>query len=480
LTVTQAQLQTVMKFTFGSATHRIITYRCASTLERTGVGHDVWRRFTYSIDTELEGSDLANLKTLIDAAKSELINSGSDFKIYRDAQIIHQHDANGCHFGPVARIDTQAGAGSLEAITLTVECLVPVSTVGGLIDETYEESTVVDDEGQTTSIVRSGTVLTTAAQSAAAWINANLPAQPVGYDRTLDIKTDDTDTSAAYTLTDAKTQRRNYDANVRDHKWSKTTTIKSGVLETIAWSGTVRMAPGQSARTYIEANLPATTGGYARDYSINNSDDDRDGTYRVTDTRVTWSGLPNIQDAQLEEGESTDANGRITLTRSGFFVGADAATQMASVLAVLALDGVVISRDVRTDIYGDGRISFRFTALATSDASGITSWSEAVRKSGGGRSRRVLLYPDRDPFIFNAETGPRVFEISGRAVSITGSYVAPPGVPIGLEDHQSGETEYATSRINDIELETAWRMLFICPPGTAIPQPRSKIVAFLP
>jgi len=481
----QNQLRMVMKFTLGAATHRVEKYTCASSLERTGPGHNVFRRFIYTIETELEGTSLANLKAQLDTAKSGLIASGSNFKLYRAGTVVHQHDAADCHFGPVATLSVngnqQSGtAPAFETITVTVECLVPVSTAGGLIDETFEESTTVDDEGDVVSTVRSGKVITTSAASANAYIEANVPAQPAGYDRTLDISTDDTDSSATYKLTDEKTQRRNYDANVRDHKHTRTRSWQGAALESIVWSGSVRMAAGQSAAAYIEANLPATTVGYGRVYSIANSDDDRDGSYTVTDTRSSWSGLPGVDDAQLEESESEDANGRLILGRSGFFVGSGAAAQVEAVRAALAVVGVIVSRDVRIDIYGDGKIAFRFTALSTAEASGITSWSEAVRKSGGGRQRRVLLYPDRNPFIFYGETQPDIIEITGQAMSITGAYVAPPAAPTSLAAFQSGETEYSTTRVNDKEFETSWRMGFIAPPGTAVPAPRSKVVAFLP
>ncbi len=482
MSVTQLQLRGVARFSFGVITHRIKSYRCAVSLDRTGVGHDVFRKFTYTIETELEGSDLADLKTQLDTAKASLVTSGSDFKIYRAGTIVHQHDAADCHFGPVATITANGTeqAGSRESITLTVECLVPVSAAGGLIDETYEESTIVDDEGDVTSTVRTGKVITTSATSAKGYIEANVPAQPAGYDRTLDIRTDDTDSSATYTLTDAKTDRRNYDANVRDHKYTRTRNWQGSVLESITYSGSVRMVEGQSAGAFIEANLPAATSGFGRSYSITNSDDDRDGSYTVTDTKASWAGLPGIDEAQLEESESEDANGRRIIGRSGFFVGSDAVAQVEAIRVALAVLGVIVSREVRIDIYGDGKITFRFTALGTTDGSGITAWTEAVRKSGGGRQRRVLLYPDRNPFIFNGESQPDVIEVAGRAVSITGAYVAPPAAPSGLEDYQSGQTDYATSRLSDKEFETAWRMIFICPPGTSVPKPRSKVVAFLP
>lgn len=482
MTATQAHLRAVSKFSFGAATHRVKSYKCAATLERTGPGHDVFRKYIYTIETELQGSDLTDLKAQLDTARSGMIASGSDFKLYRQSQIVHQHDAAECHFGPVATLSLNGSeqSGSLESVTITVECLVPISTAGGLIDATYEEASIVDDEGDTTSIVRTGKVITTAAQSAKAYIEANVPTQPAGYDRTLDIRTDDSDSLATYTLTDIKTDRRNTSATVRDHKYTKTTTVKSGVLETIVHTGTVRMVEGNSARTFIEANLPATTSGYGRDYSISNSDDDRDGSYTVTDTRASWSSIPGIESAQLEESETTDANGRIVLGRTGYFVGSDASNQVDAVRTALSGLGVIVSQEVRTDIYDDGKISFRFVALNTADASGITSWTEAVRKSGGGRSRRVLLYPDRNPFIFNAEIQPVVIEITGRATSITGAYVAPPAAPSGLGDYQSGETEYATNRLNDIEFETVWRLVFVCPPGTTIPAPRAKVIAFLP
>lgn len=482
MSATQAQLQEVSKFTFGAATHRVKSYKCASALERTGVGHNAFRKFTYTIETELEGASLANLKAQLDTAKAGLVTSGSDFKLYREGTIVHQHDAAACHFGPVATIALNGAeqAGVFESVTVIVECLVPVSTAGGLIDDTYEEATTIDDESNLAATVRTGKVITTSAQSAKAYIQASIPAQPAGYDRQLEIRTDDTDSSATYTLSDRKTDRRNYDANVRDYKWTRTRSWKGSVLESIVYSASVRMAAGQSAGAFLEANLPAATGGYGRQYSITNSDDDRDGSYTVTDTKATWSGLPGIDEAQLEESENEDANGRITLGRSGFYVGSDAQAQVDAVKAALAAQGVIVSREVRIDIYGDGKISFRFSALKTADGSGITSWVEAVRRSGGGRQRRVITYPDRDPFIFYGESQPVVIEIAGRAVSITGAYVAPPAAPASIAAYQSGDSEYATNRVNDKEFETLWRLTFICPPGTSAPAPRSKVAEFLP
>ncbi len=479
MTVTQAQLQGVCKFTFGAATHRVEKYTCAATLERTGVGHNAFRRFIYTIEAEIEGSSLSNLKTLLDSAKSGLINSGSDFAIFRAGTKVHEHLAADCHFGPVATLSVNGNqqSGTFETITITVECLVPVSTAGGLIDHVFNVRTVVDDEGNVASIVQTGTVTTTAAQSATDWINANVPAQPAGYDRTLDIQADDTDSSATYTLTDAKTDRRHYDANVRDHKFSRTRTWQDGLLQTIAYSGTVRMVEGQSAAAFIEANLPATTPGYARSYSISNSDDDRDGTYSVTDTRATWSAIPGIDKAQLEASRSVDTQGRVTLERRGYFIGNNAQTQVDAVRSALAALGAIIFEEVRQDIYNDQRWSFRFTALTTNHGdppSGIIHWREVVRRSGGGRPRLVSVYPDRYPFIYLGAPGPVVITVSGQAVTVTGAYADPPDAPSSIETYQSGDPDVSRNRLSEIERETTWSMTFICPPGTVAPEPRGR------
>ncbi len=486
MTVTQAQLQSVMKFTFGGVTHKVESYRCDSALERTGPGHDVFRRYTYTINTELEGTDLANLKTQLDAARTSLMTSGSNFKLYRAGSIVHQHDAADCHFGPTIRFDMNGNQQSkfFETITVTVECLVPVSTAGGLIDHLYSELSTVDDEADTINIVRTGRVTTTVAQSAAAWINANLTAQPAGYDRTVDITTDDTDSEATYTVRDAQTQRRNFDANVRDHKYTKTTTTKSGVLETIAYSGTVRMVEGQSARAFIEANLPAATSGYARDFTVANSDDDRDGTYSVTDTRASWSTIPGIENAQLEESRSVDSQQRVLLERRGFFIGDNAVDEIAAVRTALAAIGTIMSEEIRQDRYKDKRYSFRFIALASDDAdpttdpptpaSGIVFWQETVRRSGGNRARLVSVYPDRDPFIYFGAPQPVVIIISGRLVTVGGAFYDMPAAPASIAAYQSSQTDEVRNRISDHELETAWSMTFVCPPGTLAPTPRDR------
>ncbi len=486
MTATQAQLQGVCKFTFGAATHRVERYTCAATLERTGVGHNAFRRFVYTIETEIEGSTLSNLKTQLDSAKSGLINSGSDFTIERAGQIVHQHDAADCHFGPVATLSVNGNqqSGTFETITITVECLVPVSTSGGLIDHFFNLRMVRDDEANIASFVQTGTVTTTAAASAVDWINANVPAQPAGYDRTLDIQSDDTDSSATYTLTDAQTDRRNYDANVRDHKYSRTRTWQDGLLQTIAYSGTVRMAEGQSAAAFIEANLPAQTTGYARSYSISNSDDDRDGSYSVTDTRATWSAIPGIDKAQLEASRSVDTQQRVTLERRGYFIGDEAETQVDAVRSTLAALGAIVFEEVRQDIYNDQRWSFRFTALTTDDGdpngeppvlpSGIVHWREVVRRGGGGRPRLVSVYPDRYPFIYRGAPGPVVITVSGQAVTVTGAYANAPAAPESIAAFQSGQTEESRNRLSEIERETTWSMTFICPPGTIAPEPRGR------
>ncbi len=486
MTVTQAQLQSVMKLTFGGVTHRIERYTCTSALERTGPGHDVFRRFTYTIDCELEGADLANLRTQIDAARTSLMTSGADFKIYRAGSVIHQHDAADCHFGPTIRFDVNGNqqSGFFETITISVECLVPVAITAGVIDHTWREATSVDDEAETTSTVRTGSIVTEDGESAKGAIEDSLPAQPGGYDRQVDISTDDTDTSATYTLTDRLSDRRNTSATVRDHKYTKTTTTKSGVLETIVHNGTVRMVEGESARAFVEANLPAVTSGYARDYSVSNSDDDRDGSYSVTDTRASWSTIPGIEQAQLEESRSVDAQLRVVLERRGFFIGENAVQEIAAVRAALAALGTITFEEIRQDRYKDQRYSFRFTALSSDDAdpnadppvlqSGIVFWQEIVRRSGGARSRLISIYPDRDPFIYFGAPQPVVITLTGRLVSVSGAYYAAPAAPDSIADYQSGQTDEVRNRISERELETTWSMTFICPPGTTAPLPRSR------
>lgn len=484
MTVTQAQLQTVMHFTLGAQTHRVKSYTASTTLERTGIGHDTYRRFTYSIDTELEGSSLSNLKAQLDSAKSGMIGSGSDFALFRSGTKVHEHLAVDCHFGPVAsiNIDGVEQSGLIESIVVTVECLVPVNVSSGVIDHAWTEQTVVDDEAQTTSIVRTGTLISVSGTSAKVKIEEAVPAQPAGYDRTIDIRTDDTDTSATYTLTDSRTDRRNYDVNVRDHKWTKTTLVRQGVLEEITHTGTVRMAEGQSARAFIEANLPAGVGGFAREYRIDSSDDDRGGSYSVTDRESQWSGLPGVEDARLEETRAVDMQGMVVLTRSGHFTGPGAMTQINEVKEILATLGRVVSSELRQDRYADQRISFRFTALTTEhpnpqnpeQPSGVTFWQEVVRTSGGGAARRVSLYPDRNPFIYFGEPQPVLIEISGRAVTIASDYEAAPGAPASLLAFQHQSPEITKNRPNEIERETTWRMTFICPPGTVAPAPRGR------
>lgn len=493
MTVTQAQLQTVMHFTLGAQTHRVKSYTASTTLERTGIGHDTYRRFTYSIDTELEGSSLSNLKAQLDSAKSGMIGSGSDFALFRSGTKVHEHLAVDCRFGPVAsiNIDGVEQSGLIESIVVTVECLVPVNVSSGVIDHAWTEQTVVDDEAQTTSIVRTGTLISVSGTSAKVKIEEAVPAQPAGYDRTIDIRTDDTDTSATYTLTDRKTDRRNYDVNVRDHKWTKTTLVRQGVLEEVAHAGTVRMAEGQSARAFIEANLPAGVGGFAREYRIDSSDDDRGGSYTVTDRKAVWSSLPGIEEASVQSEEATDEQGRVRITRSGRLRGSNAQIEMNNIRAALSATARIVSQTVSQDYFDSESWTFSFTAVATSDGSDIVFWQEGVTRRGGKKSRLASVYPDREPFFYFAETQPIVVEIIGRALCLRAvannddRYVKAPLPPIldGNVDYaefQSGDTDAERVRLDDHHCQTTWRMLFLVPAGTPIPLPRGRIAEFDP
>lgn len=566
---TQTQLRNVARFTFGSANHRVISYTASTRLERRGANHDVFRGWTFTIRTEIEGADLADLKTKADNLASQLIASGSNFRLERGGTVIYELLAANCHHGPVASInpDGREQHGFIETVTVTIEALVPVSVVGGLIDHFYTERTKSDEDGLAET-VRSGQVTTASGTSAEAWINANLPGQPADTLRTIEINTDDSDTEATYTLTDARSDRRNSSGTVRSHTWTETTVSRFGVQQsrvragqvqmvpgqsalafinanlpgTIAgfdretqidvrdddetgsyrvsdlkstrrntsaqvhdhqfthstlkvdgdlteesWNGRVEMETGESARTFIEANLPIGGASVKREVRIDTADDDLTGTYSVRDTPVEWGGVPGIENASQTNEEEKDEQGRIRLTRSGFFAGENALQEVDAVRAALATLGRIISESLTYDIYGDKRISFRFTAIDTADSTGIAFWQEAVTKRGGKKTRVASVYPDREPFFYFAETTPIVVELTGRAVALRNSsadrYVAPPlppDQPVNYADLQSGETEFETVRLDRHHCQTTWRMTFLVPVGTPIPKPRAPIANFLP
>lgn len=566
----QAQLRNVSRFTFGSAEHRIISYSVSTRLERRGANHNVFRGYVFTIRTEVEGSSLADLRGKLDTLQTQLIAAGSDFRLYREDQAVYELLASNCHHGPVASInpDGREQHGFIESFNVTVEALVPVSVVDGLIAHHYNERTRSDEDG-ISETVRTGQVTTASGTSAEAWINANLPAQPPDTLRTIEIDTDDSDTEATYTMTDARSDRRNSSATVRNHTWTETTVSRFGVQESRVRAGQVQMVPGQSALAFINANLPATIAGFdretqidvrdddetgsyrvsdvkstrrntsaqvhdhqfthstleidgdlteeswngrvemeagngarafieanlpvgssgvKREVRIDTADDDLSGTYSVRDTPVEWGGVPGIENASQTNEVEEDEQGRLRLTRSGFFVGDNAQQEVDAVRAALAVLGRIVSETLTYDIYGDQRISFRFTAISTADSKGIVFWQEAVSKRGGSKTRITSTYPDRPPFSYFAETTPIVVEMTGRAVAHRNSsadrYVAPPlppTDPINFADYQSGETDFETVRIDKHHCQTTWRMVFVdLPPGTPIPKPRAPIAKFLP
>lgn len=568
---TQAQLRNVSRFTFGSAEHRVISYSVSTRLERRGANHNVFRGYVFTIRTEVEGSSLADLRGKLDTLQTQLIAAGSDFRIYREDQIVYELIALNCHHGPVASInpDGREQHGFIESFNVTVEALVPVSVVSGLIAHHYSERIKTDEDG-VAETVRSGQVTTASGTSAEGWINANLPSQPPDTLRTVEIDTDDSDTEATYTLTDARSDRRNSSATVRNHTWTETTVSRFGVQESRVRAGQVQMVPGQSALAFINANLPATIAGFdreaqidvrdddetgsyrvsdakstrrntsaqvhdhqfthstlkvdgelteeswngrvemeagngarafieanlpvgssgvKREVRIDTADDDLSGTYSVRDTPVEWGGVPGIENASQTNEEELDEQRRIRLTRSGFFIGDNAQQEVEAVRAALAVLGRIVSENLTYDIYGDKRITFRFTAIKTADGKGIVYWQEEVTKRGGKKTRVASLYPDREPFFYFAETTPIVVEITGRAVALRDldgkrRYVRPPlppadqGLGINYADFQSGDTEFERVRIDDHHCQTTWRMLFLIPLGTPLPFPREPIAQF--
>lgn len=567
---TQAQLRSVNKLTFGAATHRVLGYTMNSRLERRGANHDVFRAYDFAVRTEVEGTNLSNLKSQIDDLRSQCITSAQDFRLYREDQIVYELLAAACHHGPVASIapDGREQYGLLETLTLNVQALVPVSITAGLIDHNYTERIKTDEDG-TAETVRSGQVTTAAGTSARTWIEANLPAQPGGYLRTLDISADDTDTEVTYTLTDTRSDRRNGSGTVRNHTWTETTVstfgeqvsrVRSGQVEMVpgnsalafinanlpatiagfdreiqidvadddesgtyrvsdvettrrntsatvhdhqytysrttavgkvteeSWSGTVTMEDGNSARTFIEANLPAQTEGTRREVRIDTADDDLTGSYSVRDVPSEWSTIPNIENASQSNQVETDEQGRLRYVRSGYFVGANAQVEVDAVRAALAVIARIVSQSLTYDIYGDKRITFQFTALNTSDGTGIVSWQESVSKRGGKKRRVASIYPDLEPFYFFAETQPIIVDIIGRAVALRDTnggdrYVRPPAPPaeggIDYADWQDGDTEQELVRIDAHHCQTTWRMSFLIPVGTPIPKPRAPIAQFI-
>lgn len=481
---TQAELRNVMRFSFGSANHRVLSYTVRSELIREGVGHNVFRRHTYSIKTELQGTDLANLKTQLDLLKTHLLTPGSDFSLYRESQVVYTHAASSCHFGPVGRITANGvyQTGTFETVDVEIIAEVPVSISGGLIDHNYTERSTVDNNGDTIATVRTGKVTTESGSSAKTWLTSNLPAQPAGFDRRIELTTDDTDTSLTYTLTDSETTRRNTSGTVEDHKYTYAEMFDRDNLIQMTWRGNVVMVDGESARTFIEANLPATTSGFVRTHRIDTADDDLTGTYEVTDTlKEGTSWPPGIDRTELKESVAIDAQHRRVTTKSGFFIGSNAATEVADVKATITH---LISEEITTDIYDDGRITFRFVGVDSDDASDIVQYAETITRSGSGRSVRVSSYPDRAPFIWNGAQQAMTVVISGRAVSVKKDmggpqYVQPPtppviGGPLDFADYQVGADDVGFVQLSDHEFETTWRQTFILPPGTLIPKPRDK------
>ncbi|MCC6908239.1 MAG: hypothetical protein IT430_09895 [Phycisphaerales bacterium] len=487
---TQTQLRTVNKFTFGSATHRVLGSTMTSRLERRGANHDAFRVYTFSIRSEIEGASKADLKTQLDTLRSECIASAQNFRLYREDQITYELLTADCHHGPVATIqaDGREQHGLIESFTLNVEASVPVSVDGeGLIAHHYTER-IREDEDGTAETVRTGQVTTAAGDSAADWISANVPAQPAGYLRTLEISADDTDTEATYTLTDARSDRRNVSATVRNHIYTHATVKIDGDLTQEVWSGSVTMAPANSARAFIEANLPAQGEKTSRTVQIANADDDLTGTYTVTDVPAEWSTLPGIEEGSQSNQVETDEHNRLRYVRSGYFIGATAQQQIDQVRETLAALGRIVSQTLTYDLYGDQRITFQFTALAASDGTGIISWEESVSRRGGRKRRVADLSPDQEPYFFFDLTQPIVVEIVGRAVALrnadgTDRYVKPPLPPI-LEggifyaDWQDGDTEYELARVDAHHCQTTWRQTFFVPVGTPIPVPRGPLPDF--
>ncbi len=568
---TQAQLRNISRFTFGSAEHRVISYSVSTRLERRGANHDVFRGYTITIRTEVEGSTLTDLRNKIDNLRTQLIAAGSDFRLYREDQVVYELLAAGCHHGPVASInpDGREQHGFLESLTVTIEALVPVSVVGGLIAHNYTERQKTDEDG-VAETVRSGQVTTAAGNSARTWIEGNLPAQPADTLRTIEINTDDTDTEATYTLNDARSDRRNSGPTVRSHTYTETTVSRFSVQESRVRAGQVQMVPGNSALAFINANLPAPIAGFDRETQIDVRDDDETGSYRVSDLKTTrrntsaqihdhqfthstlkidgdlteeswagrvtmetgnsartfiegnlpvgqtnvrrqvridtadddltgsysvrdtpveWGGVPGIENASQSNEEELDEQGRIRLTRSGFFAGDNAQQEVDAVRAALAVSGRIVSESLTYDVYGDKRITFRFTALKTADGTGITFWQESVTRRGGRKRRIASLYPDREPFFYFAETTPIVVEITGRAVALRDldgkrRYVRPPlppvdnGINIDYADFQDGDTDFERVPIDRHHCQTTWRMVFLIPLGTPLPFPREPIAQF--
>lgn len=483
MTPTPTQLLAVAKMTYGSVTLCVQSATVAIEVIRDGAGpagsDDTFRKYTFTITSFIEGSDLGNLKSQIDTLRSNLAVSGQNFALYREAQQVYNILAADCLHGPTAALTMpdEESPGVIQTLQVTVTALVPVSVTSGLVRHLYTDA-FDTDYGELQATSRRGTV-TTLGASAKDWINAHLPVLGAGFTRRVKIDTDKTDTEATYSVDDSKRHRNAVPGEILSHIFTDTEETENSVIVRTQRSGTVLAVIGEDAYDWINANLPALDTGFLRKVSISVDDTRREGTYTVTDEKASdgdWPG--DLSSARLDTRTSINEQYQKLITKSGRFVGTGAQDHLDAVRASMAN---IITEETTYETYGEQGITFSFTALLTKNNDGLLAWQETVAVEQNGNRRGVVLYPGRDPLVYTGEALPVVITITGsaEAAEATQRFIAPPGDPVGLSAFRDGAPRLTFGRSTERRRVTQWTYRYIVGTVGAVPSPRNPIVAYI-